>query len=313
MQRFRNILVLTDGSSRSRVAVERAATLAQISKARLTALSVLEGLPREWLQLTAAVHPADLWDVVAKERRQRLDRLVAGAWTENAGYPTKVLVGSPFIEVIKEVIRQKHDLVMMVADGEGGVRDVLFGATSTRLMRKCPCPVWVLKSGRRRNYARVLAAVDPAPSDADHTSMNLKIVELASSLARLEGSLLHLVHAWTPETQRIWRLGSRLNDSEVAEIDRAGRDAHSNCFDELIARVPTEDLRMQRHLLKGDAGDLIPRLASRLGIDVIVMGTVCRIGVPGLLIGNTAEKVLRRVSCSVLTVKPEGFVSPVTL
>jgi nucleotide-binding universal stress UspA family protein len=43
------------------------------------------------------------------------------------------------------------------------------------------------------------------------------------------------------------------------------------------------------------------------------MGTVCRAGVPGLFIGNTAEKVLRHVSCSVLTVKPEGFVSPVTV
>jgi nucleotide-binding universal stress UspA family protein len=43
------------------------------------------------------------------------------------------------------------------------------------------------------------------------------------------------------------------------------------------------------------------------------MGTVCRTGVTGFLIGNTAEKVLNNVDCSVLTVKPEGFVTPVTL
>jgi universal stress protein E len=65
--------------------------------------------------------------------------------------------------------------------------------------------------------------------------------------------------------------------------------------------------------LEGDASDLVPRLAVEKGIDVIVMGTVCRAGVPGLFIGNTAERVLRQVSCSVLTVKPEGFVSPVTM
>jgi len=41
------------------------------------------------------------------------------------------------------------------------------------------------------------------------------------------------------------------------------------------------------------------------------MGTVCRTGVAGLFIGNTAEKVLRQVDCSLLTVKPEGFVTPV--
>jgi nucleotide-binding universal stress UspA family protein len=48
-----------------------------------------------------------------------------------------------------------------------------------------------------------------------------------------------------------------------------------------------------------------------LGIDVLVMGTVCRAGIPGFIIGNTAERVLDAVDCSVLVVKPEGFVSPV--
>ncbi len=53
--------------------------------------------------------------------------------------------------------------------------------------------------------------------------------------------------------------------------------------------------------------------ASRERIDLLVMGTVCRTGVPGFLIGNTAESVLQQVDCSVLAVKPEGFVTPVKL
>jgi len=48
-------------------------------------------------------------------------------------------------------------------------------------------------------------------------------------------------------------------------------------------------------------------------IEVIVMGTVCQSGVEGFLINNTAEKVLHQVDCSVLTVKPDGFVTPVKL
>ena len=260
-----------------------------------------------------AVDPADLWEVAVKERKQKLDRLVARAGRRMPALPTKVLGGSPFIEVIKEVLRQEHDLVMMAAEGEGGVRDALFGSTSTHLMRKCPCPVWVMKSGRRRRYARVLAAVDPAPSDQDHNSLNLKIMELATSLSRLERSQLHVVHAWTPVATWLSFAGSRLTESQLAKIDRSNEEAHLNWFDELLAKVPLDDLNVQRHMLKGDASDLIRRLALRKGIDVIVMGTVCRVGVPGLFIGNTAEKVLRHVSCSVLTVKPEGFVSPVTV
>jgi len=55
----------------------------------------------------------------------------------------------------------------------------------------------------------------------------------------------------------------------------------------------------------------ISRLASEKQIDLLVMGTVCRTGIRGFFIGNTAEGVLRRVDCSLLTVKPKGFVSPI--
>ena len=66
-------------------------------------------------------------------------------------------------------------------------------------------------------------------------------------------------------------------------------------------------------MLKGEAGILIPQLAQAKEVELIVMGTVNRAGIAGLLIGNTAEKVLRRVDCSTLTVKPERFVTPVLL
>ena len=66
------------------------------------------------------------------------------------------------------------------------------------------------------------------------------------------------------------------------------------------------------HLPKGDAVHAIPELVKELGVDLLVMGTVCRTGIPGFIMGNTAEQVLGAVECSTLTVKPEGFVSPVT-
>lgn len=45
--------------------------------------------------------------------------------------------------------------------------------------------------------------------------------------------------------------------------------------------------------------------------DLVVMGTVARTGVAGLIIGNTAEAILEQVNCSVLAIKPAGFKSPV--
>ena len=58
---------------------------------------------------------------------------------------------------------------------------------------------------------------------------------------------------------------------------------------------------------------MLPELVARHRINLLVMGTVARDGVSGLIIGNTAETVLDVVRCSVLAVKPPGFVSPIRL
>jgi universal stress protein E len=67
------------------------------------------------------------------------------------------------------------------------------------------------------------------------------------------------------------------------------------------------------HLREGGSQDVIKQAIVDLKIDVVVMGSVARSGIPGLLIGNKAEKTLNTINCTVLTVKPDGFVSPVTL
>ena len=65
------------------------------------------------------------------------------------------------------------------------------------------------------------------------------------------------------------------------------------------------------HLLRGEAGALIPKFVEEFDVDLLVMGTVGRGGIAGLLIGNTAERIIDRVECSVLAIKPKGFVSPI--
>ena len=65
-------------------------------------------------------------------------------------------------------------------------------------MRKCPCPVWVMKPAQGKRFARILAAVDTGVTDLDteHHALNTKIMDLATSLAEQEQSELHIVHAW---------------------------------------------------------------------------------------------------------------------
>jgi nucleotide-binding universal stress UspA family protein len=70
---------------------------------------------------------------------------------------------------------------------------------------------------------------------------------------------------------------------------------------------------MQPHLSWGTPWKEINRLATEQSIDLITMGTVGRSGIRGLFLGNTAEKVLNACDCSILTLKPAGFISPIPL
>ncbi len=158
-----------------------------------------------------------------------------------------------------------------------------------------------------------MAAVDPDPSDEVKNTLNTKIMELATSLARLEGSEFHVVHAWKIYSETMLIRSGGLSKCEVDSLGRETRKMYKGWLNELIEKYAPETPKDRIHLQKGDAGILIPALVKRKRIELIVMGTVSRTGIAGLFIGNTAEKVLRNVDCSVLIVKPDGFVTPVRL
>jgi nucleotide-binding universal stress UspA family protein len=81
----------------------------------------------------------------------------------------------------------------------------------------------------------------------------------------------------------------------------------------LLANYEKLGVNMRSYLIEGRAGMAIPEQAKRHDVGLIVMGTLARTGLPGFIIGNTAENLLNQVDCSVLTVKPQGFETPVRL
>jgi nucleotide-binding universal stress UspA family protein len=226
----------------------------------------------------------------------------------------KTLYGTPFIEIIREVLRDKYDLVMITAEGGSGLKDMLFGGTTMHLMRKCPCPVWVMNAAQPKHYSHILAAVDPKPYDQERSELNIKIMDLATSLAQREQSELIVAHTWTVPYERHIQSGRvKIPKTTYDECVENVKDERRHSLNALLGRYDLEKLNSRVYLLKGEAQKLIPELAMAAEVELIVMGTVCRTGLAGILIGNTAEKILRQVDCSVLTVKPDGFITPVTL
>ncbi len=121
------------------------------------------------------------------------------------------------------------------------------------------------------------------------------------------GALDPVSGCWWPPTERALgppRLNFLQHTYAVARTPAIGHTPYRDHerFDGIIL-----------HIERGEAWQVISAIESAHDIDLIVMGTIERTNIPGFFIGTTAETVLRQVNCSVLTVKPDQFVSPIKI
>ena len=181
-----------------------------------------------------------------------------------------------------------------------------------RLFRKCPCPVWIIRNSKKDEFKRILAALDLGNSQEENRRLNRKIIELTDSMARLEGAEAHYIHVLHLEFEGMMR-GPRfsLSDEEIAGLKQELKEKSEKTLRQLFQETGVRSRPENIHLVGGETSEIIQKAIKELAIDVLIMGTVARTGVPGLLIGNKAEKVLSAIDCTVLAVKPRGYISPV--
>ena len=325
MQRFKKILCVMEHGEASKPALERAVALAENNQAELKVVDVIPRLSAGTGMPDGGPVSRDYQAAMVSGHEARIAALVE-PYLQRLDIQHKVLLGTSFLEVIREVLRNGHDLVIKCPESPSWL-DRFFSGDDMHLLRKCPCPVWLVKPEAPRSYKRILAAVDVdesyLPTElATRHALNVQILEVAASLALSEFADLHVVHVWDSIYESIsgFVISSEISpEKEALNIDQERRQ-HQQWLDTLLrnsGNKATRDalgyLKPQTHLIKGGARKEIPMLAKRLQIDCIVMGTVARTGIRGYIMGNTAETILEQIDCSVLAIKPPGFVTPVAL
>ena len=306
MPPFRKILVDIDAMASAHPALDRAVLIAKRTGAALTVGDVVT------IPSYAEQHlPPGIEEKLILERRQQLDRIAAGV--SEIRTDVKLLSGRPATALIQEVLKSGHDLVMRSHARDTARSGVTsFGAVDMDLLRRCPCPVLLVRQGKPALPPRIACAVDASSDEREDWALNRKIVNMGLSLAAaLDSESPVLLHAWAPFAERAVRLHG--TESQLtAYVDKARERARSHLS--RLARsvdVPLEDDKTVLH--RGEPDDVIPQFIVSENIDLLVMGTVGRAGLAGMFIGNTAERVLRKLPCSVLAVKPDSFVSPVSV
>jgi universal stress protein E len=302
------MLFFADGAEGEEAALIRTVQFANHSGAAIELVDVVSAISSNDPSLDRSI--ANLQDSIVKEREDELDKLIASLHAQEGKKPAvsrNVLVGRDYIEIIKYVQLEGVDVLVKAANAGRTMKSIMFGNTDKRLIHHCPCPVVILKpnTGPGDGLNTILAAVDPLPEDTKHMQLNNAIMDTAVFLSEVETAQLHILHAWNLNIDD--RLQYHRHKDALAELEESLRKDTERKLERLMAEyhnVPVED-----HLVKAEPEAAIKQFIEENGVDLLVMGTVGRSGVPGFFVGNTAEKILNAVDCSILALKPVDFES----
>jgi nucleotide-binding universal stress UspA family protein len=310
MKRFSNILFILDGITEQQAQVMSIVqNLARRNNASVRIVKLLEETIIDNVGKQFSDRIKGLIDLEYRHATQELEQALANPGWQGLSVDGELLLGKDFITVIRKVLEEEHDLVVKARSNIEPTDQF-----AMRLFRKCPCPVWIINAACKHRFKNIIGAVDLGITEKENWQLNKKIIELTHSLASIEQGEAYIVHAWHLEYEKSMRGPRfRVDDKEIEEMKQelvASRSSIlSQLFDEADITIDADHI----HLVEGPPGTVIREKLQQLQGDVLIMGTVARTGLPGLLLGNKAEEVLSQVQCTVLAVKPNGFMSPVTL
>jgi nucleotide-binding universal stress UspA family protein len=307
---FRSIVAATDFSRPARKALQAAVWTAQRCQASLTVVHAV----RDVAGSLAVIGYGDSWqptleemmnlqDEYRSEGERRLKALLASQRSKGMQIKSEVLTGAPYEEIIRAAGSLSADLVIVGTRGQSALKRFLVGSTATRLARACPCPVWIVRPQQSIELRSILVPLD-------FSQVSEKALSLAASLSLAVGAELHLLHVCDVDDLH---MVPPLFDQAAADLEHERRHDRQSAVERLerslqccAATHPSASL----HAAQGAPWQVIGSMADKLHADLVVMGSVGRSGLSGMLIGNTAEKTLHASQHSVLIVKPDGFSPP---
>lgn len=305
---YDRILVGMDFSLYAEAALKQAVWIARQTGARIVLAHTIANL-RSAVHWTSNEAKIDLLtgagDLMQRELREASDtkmrKMIVNLNAMDLDVKFETLLGEPFVELTHAVQSEGYDLVLIGTRGLAKWEQFFVGSTAKRLIRKCPGSVWIVKKEHVGQPKVVLAATD-------FSDVSLKAVTHGLRLAQQAGAEFHLLHIVD---------SNDVSDDLISRIPKGSslrqeiNEESSRRLEEFLKSLGGDRTQLQVHLSWGTPWQEIRRISRHQAADLIVIGTVGRSGIKGLLLGNTAEKVLDTCDCSILTVKPDGFVSPI--
>jgi len=292
------ILTATDFSDRSLSAVREATRLASASGARLIVINVIDpshasNVWGQWI--------TDLETLVARASQERAEKMLAIVKEVDGGFPedrldVRVLEGSPADQILYTARTERASLIVMGTAGHGQITAALLGSTVNEVIRRSQRPVLAVPDDH--GGARVPNHEAPMVVAIDFSKVSLATFEFAIDYARAHDRKIVLAHALGPAPTSLIKTGFSVSVTPelIDTMLKTQRDGLAQLVEATDAGDVVEDIRVE----VGDAHHVIVSVVEESGASLVCMGTHGRRGLRKLLLGNTAERVLRDVPCPVL-------------
>ena len=304
MDALRNILVIVDPTVENAAAVHKAARLATATGAAVE-LHVCDYTPAldaarylDQPTLAVAVEP------VAARHQLHLDRLAAGLGAAGIAVTTSIAFDNPLHEaILRKVAAARPDLVVKDTHHHGAIRRTLFSHCDWHLIRECPVPLLLARQAPWAPAPRLAAAIDPSHPGDTGARLDHAIIAVAATVGAALGTRPWLVHVFS--TLNLISLEPGLATmplgTDLAAVEVL-RTLHQTQLEGLAARhgIPAADTR----LIDGIVTYALPDFAAENGLDVLAIGAIARSRLHDRFIGSTADRVLDRLACDLLIVKP---------
>lgn len=303
-----HILVVLDSDHPEQVALDRALWLAKSLQADLTLMTnTYESYCEEGSALTAIDKDTQqrIKQALINKAENWISSFIDEASRDQVQVATEVHWQKHLHDAVIESMRnQPFDLVIKGTRPHSLV-DRIFTHTDWNMLRHCPAPVLLVKQASPWQHNRILAAIDATAPDQSHDLINDNILSFAEHLADHFDTDLHLGNAY-PLVSVAFAMVPEVTAPD--DIQHYVTEQHEAACQQWAHKFSIANDHI--HIGEGDTDDVIAGFANDIEADVVVVGTVGREGLAGVLIGNTAESLVDKVNCDVLVIKPLDGVKP---
>jgi len=287
----KSLLVPVDFSEAAHKAVDWAVSFAKQTGARIDLVHVIE--PRRLFHDT---NPAFLaWDrQVMAEARRLLNATDRNAIGGKLSVHKEIRIGNPCREICEMAKARNNDLLVISTHGFTGLKHLVLGSTTEKVVRYAPCSVLVVR-GRGPNGESALFSPKKILVPTDFSNGSTKALRYAVEFAtqfQAELFIVHVVHGLCG-LRNNYEVDKRRLDSEL-------KNAGEKELETLITALSSAKVSARTILRHGIAAREIARTARELGSDLILISSQGRTGWKRALLGSTTEEVVRRACCPVL-------------